>query len=59
MFADYYALSAGSYANLQHTVNLFSSACDNFDLIISTKKTEVMYHSAQGKRYRESVITVK
>ena len=58
LFADDSALAAGSEADMQHTVNLFSSACDNFGLTISTKKTEVMYQPAPGKPYAEPTITV-
>ena len=43
---------------MQHTVNLFSSVCDNFGLTISTKKTEIMYQPAPGKPYAEPTITV-
>ena len=58
LFADDSALAAGSEADMQHTVNLFSSACDNFGLTISNKKTEVMYQPAPGKPYAEPTITV-
>ena len=58
LFADDSALAAGSEADMQHTVNLFSSACDDFGLTISTKKTEVMYQPAPGKPYAEPTITV-
>ncbi len=58
LFADDSALAAGSEADMQHSVNLFSSACDKFGLTISTKKTEVMYQPATGKLYTEPTITV-
>ena len=58
LFADDSALAAGSEADMQHTVNLFSSACDNFGLTIRTKKTEIMYQPAPGKPYAEPTITV-
>ena len=58
MFADDCALAARSQADLQHTINLFSSACDNFGLNISSKKTEVMNQVAPRKPYEEPVITV-
>ena len=58
LFADDSALAAGSEADMQQTVNLFSSACDKFGLTISTKKTEVMYQPAPGKPYAEPTITV-
>ena len=58
LFADDCDLAAGSQADLQHTMNLFSSACDNFVLTISIKKTEVMYQPALGKPYEEPIITM-
>ena len=44
---------------MQHEMDCFSTACDNFGLTISTKKTEVMYQPAPGKPYHEPHITVK
>ena len=35
-----------------------SQSCDNYDLTISSKKTEVVHQSAPGKPYNEPVITV-
>ena len=35
-----------------------SEACDNFDLTISTKKTEVVHQPAPGMPYSEPAITV-
>ena len=53
------ALNAGTEAMMQHEVDCFSKACDNFGLTISTKKTEVMYQPAPGKPYTEPHIVVK
>ena len=39
LFADDCALNAGSAEDMQHSMNLFSTACNNFGLTISTKKT--------------------
>ena len=39
-------------------VDRMSKACDNFQLTISTKKTEVVHHPAPGKPYSEPTITV-
>ena len=50
LFADDCVLAAGSQVDLQHTMNLFSSACNNCGLTISTKSC--MYP------YEEPVITV-
>jgi len=36
----------------------FSTACNNFGLTISTKKTEVMYQPAPNKQYHEPQITM-
>ena len=35
-----------------------SQSCDNYDLTISTKKTEVVHQPAPGKSYNEPTITV-
>jgi hypothetical protein len=43
LLADDSSLNATSKANMQHSVDKFFDACDNFDLTISTKKTEVMH----------------
>ena len=36
-----------------------SDSCDSYDLIISIKKSEVVYQPAPGKPYKEPTITVK
>ena len=43
---------------MQHSVDKFSDACDNFGLTISTKKTEVLHQGAPGKQYFEPSISV-
>ena len=43
LFADDCAVNATTKANLQNSVDKFSRACDNFDLTISRKKTEMMH----------------
>ena len=44
---------------MQGAVDHMSKACDDFQLTISTKKTEVVVHqSAYGKPYSEPTITV-
>ena len=43
---------------MQEAVDRMSKACDNFQLTISTKKTEVVHHPAPGKQYGEPTITV-
>ena len=42
LFADDCALNAASEAKVQHSVDKFVEACNNFGLTFSTKKTEVM-----------------
>ena len=44
---------------MQHLVDRFAAACDNFGLKISTTKTEVMHQPAPGSPYHEPRITVK
>ena len=58
LFADDCALNAPSEASMQHSVDKFSNACNNFGLTISTKKTEVMHQPAPGKTYIEPSISV-
>ena len=53
------ALNATTKANMQNNVNKFSMASDNFGLIISSKKTEVMHQPVPGKPYIEANITIK
>ena len=43
---------------MQGAVDRMSKACDNFQLTISTKKTEVVHQPAPGKPYSEPTITV-
>ena len=59
LFADDCALAAPTQSEMQRGMDGFSSACDNFGLTISTKKTEVMFQPAPGKEYQEPCISVK
>ena len=43
---------------MQGAVDRTSKACDNFQLSISTKKTEVVHQPAPGRPYNEPTITV-
>jgi len=43
LFADDCALNVRTKEKMQHELDRFSSACDNFGLTISTTKTEVMH----------------
>ena len=58
-FADDCALNANNEQKMQLEMDGFSTACDNFGLTISTKKTEVMSQSATGNPYQEHDSTVK
>ena len=58
-FADNYELNANNEQKMQLEMDGFSTACDNFGLTISTKKTKVMSQSAPGNPYQEHDITVK
>ena len=58
LFADDCALNAGDEQEMQQQMDRFSSACNNFGLTISTKKTEVMFQPAPGNQYREPQIQV-
>ena len=59
LFADDCALNANQEHEMQQEMNSFSSACDNFGLTISTKKTEVLYQPEPGHPYQEPNIAVK
>ena len=43
---------------MQRAMDQVSQSCDNYDLTISTKKTEVVHQPAPGKPYNEPTITV-
>ncbi|XP_016345583.1 uncharacterized protein LOC107691490, partial [Sinocyclocheilus anshuiensis] len=59
LFADDCALNAGSEQEMQASTDKFTAACDNFGLLINTKKTEVMHQPAPKAQYQEPTITVK
>ena len=52
-------LNAGSEPEMQLSMDKLSSACDNFGLTISTKKTKVMHQPAPNRPYQEPFICVK
>ena len=58
LFADDCALNAGSIEDMQRSMNLFATACNNFGLTINTKKTEVMYQPAPQKSYQKPTVSV-
>ena len=45
-------------AKMQRAMDQVSQSCDNYDLTISTKKTEVVHKPAPGKPNNEPTITV-
>ena len=53
LFANDCTLNATSEADMQHSIDKFAKACNNFGLTISTKKTEFMHQPAPGKTYTE------
>ncbi|KAL8595295.1 hypothetical protein ACOMHN_020048 [Nucella lapillus] len=58
LFADYCALNAGNEQEMQAEMDSLSSACNNFGLTISTKKTEVIYQPVPNKQYHKPQIMV-
>ncbi|BHF60295.1 hypothetical protein SprV_0100325900 [Sparganum proliferum] len=50
LFADDCAPNATSECGMQRCINLFSAACENFDLIINTEKTPTASSAAKAKR---------
>ena len=58
LFADDCALNAGNEQEMQALMDNFSSACTNFGLTISIKKTEVMFQPAPGNLPHDPQIKV-
>ena len=58
LFADDCALNASSNDEMQASMDKFATACDNFGLTISIRKTEVMHQPSPQSPYTEPVITV-
>ena len=58
LYADDLAENAKSEEKMQGAVDRMSKVCDNFQLIISTKKTEEVHRPSPGKPYSEPTITV-
>ena len=59
LFTDDWALFVNSEQEMQRAINRFSSICDNLNLTISAKETEVMFQPAPGKPYLDPHIWVK
>ena len=58
LFADDCALLAHTEEALQHIVNRLSVAAKNFGLIISLKKTELLYQSPPRQAYSPPHISI-
>ena len=52
LFADEMAKGVPTEVKMQKCVDQVSDSCDSYDLTISIKKTEVVYHPAPGKPYK-------
>ena len=59
LFADDMTKCAPTEEKMQKGVDQESDSCENYDLTISIKTTEVVYQPAPGKPYKEPTITVK
>ena len=53
LYADDMDKNASSEAKMQRAIDQVSQSCDNYDLTISTKKTEVGHQPAPGKPYND------
>ena len=51
LYADDMDKNANTEAKMQRAMDQVSQSCDNYDLTISTKKTEVVHQPAPGKPY--------
>ena len=58
LYADDMDKNACSEAKMQRAMDQVSQSCDNYDLTICTKKTEIVHKPAPGKPYNEPTITV-
>ena len=58
LYADDLAENAKSEEKMHGVGDRMSKLCDNFQLTISTKKTEVVHQREPGKPYSEPTITV-
>ena len=58
LFADDCALNATGRLDMQSSMDRCATACTDFGLTVSTKKTEVMHQPAPGAPYLEPSITV-
>ena len=59
LYTDGMANNSLTESKMQGGIDRVSKACDNCDLTIITKKTEVVHQSAPGKPYNEPIIMVR
>ena len=53
IYVDAMAENAKTKTKMQGVMDLVSQACDNYNLTISTKNTEVVYQPSPGKPYNK------
>ncbi|BHF71136.1 hypothetical protein SprV_0401419100 [Sparganum proliferum] len=58
LFADDCALNTTSEGGIQRSMDLFSAACENFGLVINTKKTVVMHQPTPNTAHSAPQISV-
>ena len=58
LYGDDMDKNTSSEAKMHRAMDQVSQSCDNYDLTISTKKTEVVHQPVPGKPYIEQTITV-
>ena len=58
LYADYPAENAKTQTKMKVVAHRMSHVCDNFNLTISTKSTEIVHQPARGKPYRKPARTV-
>ena len=58
LYANDMEKNASSEAKMQRAMDQVSQSCDNYDLTISTTKTEDIHQPAPGKPYNEPSFTV-
>ena len=58
LYADDMEKNASSEAEMQRAMDQVSQSCDNYDLTIGTKTTEVVHQPAPGNPYNETTVCV-
>ena len=57
-FAFDCALNASTQSKMQESLDLFPSACKDFNLTVNTKKTEIMYQTTPAVPYTKPTVKV-